>query len=320
MTAPFLPAVVHQVMDLPADRLAAVIGTWPEPAILCSGPGFGEAGRWSIYAAYPRLVLEATDRRWRIVDDSGALHAGDGDPLCELARLARRFDLAGSADAADPDACPFQGGMIGFLGYDLAPLLERLPRRMPRDSRLPDLRFALYDTAVTVDNRTGEAVLHAWDLTGEGREAAERRGRFWRRAIRTSLRSPRPIRSSRLGPLASNLDQAGYLERVRRAIEYIAAGDAFQINLSQRFTAHGTVEPLDLFLRLGRRQPRAVLGFPELGRPGRRLGKSGVVLPDRGDHGGDPADQGYTSARPDAAGETVVWPPNSRVRPRTAPS
>ena len=42
------------------------------------------------------------------------------------------------------------------------------------DSRLPDLRFALYDTAVTVDNRTGEAVLHAWDLTGEGREATDR--------------------------------------------------------------------------------------------------------------------------------------------------
>ena len=187
--------------------------------------------------------------------------------------------------------------MIGFLGYDLAPLLERLPRRMPRDSRLPDLRFALYDTAVTVDNRTGEVVLHAWDLTGEGREAAERRGRFWRRAIRTSLRSPRPIRTSELGPLASNFDQVSYLERVRRALEYIAAGDAFQINLSQRFTAHGTIEPLDLFLRLARGQSRAVLGFPELARPGRRLGKSGVILPDQGTLGGDPADQGHTAEK-----------------------
>ena len=261
MTAPVLPSVVHQALDLPADRLAAVIGTWPEPAILASGPGFGEAGRWSIYAAYPRLVFEAMDRRWWIGDDSGALQTGEGDPLIELARLARRFELAGSADAADPDACPFEGGMIGFLGYDLAPLLERLPRRMPRDSRLPDLRFALYDTAVTVDNRTGEAVLHAWDLTGEGCAAAERRGRFWRRAIRTRLRSPRPIRASKLGPLASNFDQVSYLERVRRALEYIAAGDVFQINLSQRFTAQGTIEPLDLFLRLGAASPAPFSAF-----------------------------------------------------------
>ncbi len=261
MTAPVLPAVVHQVLDLPADRLAAVIGTWSEPAILASGPGFGDSGRWSIYAAYPRLVFEATDRRWRTIDDSGGRLAGEGDPLLELARLARQFDLAGSADVADPDACPFQGGMIGFLGYDLAPLLERLPRRMPRDSRLPDLRFALYDTAVTVDHRTGAAVLHAWDLTGEGREAVQRRGRFWRRAIRTGMQSRQPVRASVLGPLAGNFDQAGYLEGVRRAIEYIAAGDVFQINLSQRFTAHGTIEPLDLFLRLGAASPAPFSAF-----------------------------------------------------------
>ncbi len=263
--APVLPSVVRQVLDLPADRLVAVIGGWPEPAILSSGPGFGQAGRWSVYAAYPRLVFEATDRVWRIRADSGELRTGQGDPLIELARLARRFELAGSTDAADPDACPFQGGMIGFLGYDLAPLLESLPRRMPRDSRLPDLRFALYDTAVTVDNRTDEVVLHAWDLTCEGRETAERRGRFWWRAIRDSLRSRRPIPSSRLGSLASNLKRSGYIERVHRALEYIAAGDAFQINLSQRFTAHGTIEPLDLFLRLRAASPAPFSAFMSWG-------------------------------------------------------
>ena len=149
MTAPVLPSVVHQVLDVPADQMTAVIGTWPEPAILVSGPGFDEAGRWSIYAAYPRLVFEATDRQWTSIDDSGAVLTGEGDPLNELTRLARRFDLAGSAGSADPesvdadnavvdvDACPFQGGLIGFLGYDLAPLIERLPRRTPRTRGCP---------------------------------------------------------------------------------------------------------------------------------------------------------------------------------------
>ena len=64
---------VHQVLDLPAEPLAAVIGSWPQPALLESGPGFGEAGRWSILAAYPRLVWEATDSRWSLQTDSGAI-------------------------------------------------------------------------------------------------------------------------------------------------------------------------------------------------------------------------------------------------------
>ena len=60
MTTRVLTPVVHRVLDLPAERLATVIGSWPSPALLESGPGFGDAGRWSILAAHPRLVWEAT--------------------------------------------------------------------------------------------------------------------------------------------------------------------------------------------------------------------------------------------------------------------
>ena len=72
--------------------------------------------------------------------------------------------------------------MIGYFGYDLAPRLERLPRRLPRDSRMPDVRLALYDTAVIVDNLSVRVGLWAWDLTGEGRLAADARCRSWRKA------------------------------------------------------------------------------------------------------------------------------------------
>jgi para-aminobenzoate synthetase component I len=261
MATPALPSVAYQVLDLPADRLAGVVGGWPEPAILASGTGFSAAGRWSILAAYPRLVFEATDRRWSLRSDTGDFETGEGDPLTELAALAQRFGLAETRDTVGPNDCPFQGGMIGFLGYDLAPLLERLPRKAVRDSRLPDLRMALYDTAITIDHHSGKAVLRAWDLTDEGREATERRCRFWRRALRTAIESPRPIRTSILGSLTSNFDRQTYLKSVRRVLEYIAAGDVFQINLSQRFTVEGTIEPLDLFLRLGIGSPAPFSAF-----------------------------------------------------------
>ena len=81
-----VPAVVHQILDLPAEPLAAVIGSWPRPALLESGPGFGEAGRWSILAAYPRLVWEATGSHWSLHTDSGAAESGEGDVLTVLGR------------------------------------------------------------------------------------------------------------------------------------------------------------------------------------------------------------------------------------------
>jgi len=258
-----LPPAVHQVLDLPAEALAAVIGTWPEPALLESGPGFGDAGRWSILSADPRFVWEATDSRWSIRADSGAIERGEGDVLAVLDGLLRRYALAEATERPDPAVPPFQGGMIGFFGYDLAPRIERLPRRLPRDSRLPDIRLALYDTAVTVDARTGTAELWGWDLTGEGRQAAVRRCRSWQKALDRALQSPRaePSRISVLGRPTSSFGREAYLATVRRVLEYIAAGDVFQVNLSQRFTAWGQPEPLDLYSRLKAKSPAPFAAF-----------------------------------------------------------
>jgi para-aminobenzoate synthetase component I len=258
-----MTAVVHQVADLPAEPLAAVIGSWPQPALLESGPEFGDAGRWSVLAAYPRLVWEATDSRWSLHTDSGAAESGEGDVLTVLAGLLRRFGLADVTEQPDPSIPPFQGGMVGYLGYDLAPLIERLPRRIGRDSRLPDIRLALYDTAVTIDARTGRVELWAWDLTDEGRAAAERRARSWRKALDRALRSPRPVSRPHASGEAprSSFDRETYLIAARRVMEYIAAGDVFQVNLSQRFTTRGSHDPLDLYLRLKRESPAPFAAF-----------------------------------------------------------
>ena len=244
------PELANRDLEIPAQQLAPVIGRWREPALLESGPGFGESGRFSIFAARPRLVYEASGTAWSIVDESGGRKTGEGDVLDVLGRLLRRFGLADPNHVIDPllEVQPFQGGMIGFFGYDLAPRLERLPRKAVRDSRLPDIRMALYDTWVTVDHHTGSVAVRAYDLLDEGAAACHRRVREWYR----SLRRPAPShhRPARLGPVTSNFTPGDYRAAVRRALEYIAAGDIFQVNLSQRFTALGRAEPRDLYLRL----------------------------------------------------------------------
>ena len=253
------PAPLTIPLDVSPERLAPGIGSWDEPAILEGGPGFGEAGRWSVYAARPQLVFEATGADWTLRAGGNRLESGVGRVLQTLAALLDRFGLSDPSDRADPGQAPFQGGLIGFFGYDLAPSLERLPRKAPRDSRLPDVRFALYDTAVTVDHVTGAVVLIADDFLGEGAGAVARRVGDWRSAL---ARPPeRPARGSRVGGSECNFTEPGYLDAVRRALEYIAAGDVFQVNLSQRFTATGRVDPLDLYQRLKTVSPAPFSAF-----------------------------------------------------------
>jgi para-aminobenzoate synthetase component 1 len=237
-------------IDLSAEHLARVIGGMPESAILEGGAGFGEAGGFSIYTANPRLIFEADESRWRIVGKGRASRSGEGDPLVPLAALLDEFHLARAGDGPAAD-CPFQGGLIGYLGYDLAPWIERLPRKTAPDSRLSALRFGLYDWAVTLDHFTGRAELSVHDLLGDNSL-----GDRLRRLRKALLVPPRGPNASRLTtPLQSNFSRASYLAAVRRALEYIAAGDIFQVNLSQRFSAEGAFDPRDLFERLRRRSP-----------------------------------------------------------------
>jgi para-aminobenzoate synthetase component 1 len=257
------PCLVSCPLDIPAERLAPVIGSWPEPALLESGPGFGESGRWSILAAQPRLVFTARDRFWSMRKAGGQFEHGHGDPLAVLGRLLRTYRLADPGDEPDPEASPFQGGMIGYFGYDLAPSLERLPRKAPKTSRLPDLWMALYDTAVTVDHQTGTVELHAHDLLGEGAAACHHRIRQWRTALRRSRIES--IARSRLGPLTSNFTLQRYLDAVNAALVYIASGDVYQVNLSQRFIARGQPVPLDLYLRLKEISPAPFAAFLQWG-------------------------------------------------------
>jgi para-aminobenzoate synthetase component 1 len=262
VAAPVLTGVVQQGLDVPEERLAAVIGSWPEPALLESGLGFGDAGRFSILAAHPRAVFQSTASRWTLTS-SGVTDRGNGDVLAVLGQLARQYSLADPADGPDPEGPPFQGGMIGFFGYDLAPRIERLPRRAPCDSRIPDIRMALYDTAVIIDHRRGLVQLWAWDLTREGTLACERRCRRWRKALIQGLRSTR--RASHYGPAlgrpTSAFDRENYLAVVRRVLEYIAAGDVYQVNISQRFTAAAPASPLELYLRLKDASPAPFAAF-----------------------------------------------------------
>ena len=221
-------------------------------------------GRWSIVAAEPRWTLTAHGRRLCLETAAGLRRHFEGDPIAALAarveaEQARR--PAASQPARQPPELPFTGGAIGYLGFELARQIERLPATTRDDVGAPDLAFAWYDAALVADVIDGRA----W-LVGTG-EAVDR--------LEARLAVPDP-RASRLelcahpgGPAVAfeaNMTPADYLERVRVARRYIAAGDIYQVNLSQRLSAPIDGPGLDVYRRLRRASPAPFAAY--LAAPG----------------------------------------------------
>jgi para-aminobenzoate synthetase component I len=257
---------LRRPIAIPVERLGSIVGQWPGAALLESGEGFGPPGRWSIFAARPRLVYEATSHAWRIKREQGPTETGKGDPLGRLASLLAELGLAQPGDPTDPDpdAPPFLGGLIGYFVYDLAPRRKRLPRKAARESRMPDIRFALHDAAIVADHDSGLVEFQAYDILGEGEEALRRRWLDWKTAL---ARTEPKAGLAWLRPPRSNFTKEEFLQATRKALEYIRAGDIFQVNLSQRFESRDVgspicrPDPLTLYLRLKSRSPAPYSAF-----------------------------------------------------------
>src|SRR5262245_55957537 len=182
-----------------------------------------------------------------------------------------------------PGLPPFQGGAAGLFGYDLCHYIERLPRPRFDEFRLPELCLGFYDWVLAFDHRRGRSWLISTGFPetepSRRRERASRRLRQVQAMLACQPVAPRWTRSNplmadqlcRQYPLeghpgvTSNFDRPGYLALVRRGIEYIHAGDCFQVNLAQRLLVPETMPPLELYARLRQRNAAPFAGFMDLG-------------------------------------------------------
>ena len=168
---------------------------------------------------------------------------------------------------------PFCGRCAGFLGYELAGEFEEVPRSGRRDHALPDCELAFYDVVVGWDHETGECFVVSTGYPDQGPDR-ERRARTRLEETLGFLRDSQPAGSDPLpgtrleiacaalpegSPLPgepwlrSTSSVSDYRQIVRRAIDYIAEGDVYQVNLSQRFVTTVDRSPLDLYMELRER-------------------------------------------------------------------
>jgi anthranilate synthase component I len=192
------------------------------------------------------------------------------DPLGELDATLR---------AARPVAVPglprFFGGAVGYLGYDVIRYIEQLPHAPPDPLGLPEALLIFTDTVLAIDNIFGRAhAVTTADLTF-ARDASEVRRCYDRAVARldavvdalASRPAPAPLELPAAVadvPFASSYSREAFECAVQRIREYIVAGDAFQVVLSQRLTVPLRRDALDVYRALRALNPSPYLFFLEL--------------------------------------------------------
>ena len=216
-------------------------GTCPAPAdlftVFSTRPGCvfldsslpSHSARFSILACDPSLVVR-----------------GHSSQLSTL-----RDELAARAVPPVP-GLPFAGGAIGYFGYEYGAAQDGVPattRHQPETA----LAFGFYDTAVVFDHVTGDTRLVAPDANGLAR---------LRSYIHAPLSPPAPYST---GDLKGDLSPADYANAIERIRTYIAAGDVYQVNFTQRFSASFTGAAASLYLHLRALSPAPHSAYLDFG-------------------------------------------------------
>ena len=243
----------------------------PHSFLLESIEGGSARGRYSIIGMDPDLIWRCRGGQAEVNRHArSAPHAfaPDRKPALESLRALvneSRLDL--------PDHLPpMTGGLVGYLGYDLVRLMERLPATNQDALGIPEAILVRPTLFAIFDNIKDELTLAAPVYPQEGVSAA----RAWEHAqhalaaAQAALERPLPLRAPpvALPPLPepqSNMSRESFLGIVQRMKEYIAAGDAFQIVPSQRFSVPFALPPFALYRALRRINPAPFLFFLDFG-------------------------------------------------------
>lgn len=237
-----------------------------DSALLKACPEHSEGdgiSRYSFIGYQPFLTLKTKGSLVKIQTNYDKIEK-HANPFAELKNLLNRFQLE-----TDNLPVPFLGGAVGYLAYDLCHFIEKLPATKLDDVGFPDMYFGFYDTVIAFDHVLDKCYIIAIDFDEdccpyiqEKRPSAEKRVDEAESRVRSQESGVMEdfIQDSRLTTqdsrlIKSNFTPQEYMDVVRRAKEYIAAGDIYQVNLSQRFKTQISIPPQELYLKLRQINP-----------------------------------------------------------------
>ncbi len=266
----FVPVVKELVADLltPVSAFLRIAEHSDYAFLLESVEGGEHVGRYSFLGKDPFVVLRSRDGR-TIVERTGIV-AESGEPFIGVLRKMM-------ADFRSPFVAElprFTGGAVGYLGYDTAAWFEPVPLQdesAPRDPALrDDAAFMIFDTVLAFDHVQHRILIIANaritpddDLEDLYRFACTKI-EFLERELRRDFSHPRPDPGPPVD-VRSNLSKERFEEMVRTAKEYIAAGDIYQVVLSQRFEAEISADSFTVYRALRHVNPSPYMYYLRMG-------------------------------------------------------
>ncbi len=262
-----IPLVLETFADLDTPlSLYVKLAGGPYTFLLESVVGGERFGRYSFIGLPPKRRIRARGTAIEVEDVGGVVERHQGDPLAFVQSFLHRYRAAPA-----PGLPRFCGGLAGVFGYDTVRHIEpRLrdtaPPPTPALASIPDILLLLTEELVVVDNLAGKISLIVYADPGEPGAFANATARL--SALRRKLREPVTIpfqTATAITEAHSEFGADAFKAAVQAAKDYIAAGDAMQVVLSQRLSRPFSSSPLSLYRALRSLNPSPYMFFYDFG-------------------------------------------------------
>ncbi len=245
------------VIEEPFIDVAQRFSRQPGTVLLLSG-GDLDCARYHILGIQPWLTLKSYGNRISI-STRQSTRVFDANPFDTLRSLLCRYQQ--HFKHAD---IPVVSGLLGYLAYDLKDHLEILPKTSIDDLELPQMLFYAPSILLVHDKKQNQTVFSAPELTDTDIAEPEERLRYLKHILESPAEADNDFHGDFAG-FRSNFSKTEYESAISRIRDYIAAGDVYQVNMSQRFEMHFSGSAFSLFSALFNLNPAPFFAYIHAG-------------------------------------------------------
>ncbi|WP_232713347.1 anthranilate synthase component I family protein [Bacillus xiapuensis] len=212
----------------------------------------GRGGRLSIAAMSPAAIVQAAETGI-MVESNGEAELKQGLPLQELVEWMKAFELPKQEGLPD-----FQGGAIGYISYDYARCIEKLPEQAADDLGLPLVYFLLFNQWAVFEEDTDKLWLMAVAQNEEEADLASLE-KSWTAPLKEKFASvhPKCVKEER----RVSFSEETFKQAVEKTKHYISQGDVFQVNLSVRQSCELAVPALSVYEEVRKLNPSPYMAY-----------------------------------------------------------